>query len=224
MKFQLDKTKLLESTDTTTEDFQAIYTSIYELIMEPIKKKQQQQQEAEEDQKTADAVAEDAAIDEGPPAKRRKIAPAVADADDDMGADADFTIQKKPSKPKAPKTSAPVEQPLPRSVINEALNQETLLKFDAEDTEFGAELLKQESLLATAVPTASVIDASNPGGEDPLKSMPVPALAKEKKKQEAAAFEEWKKSVLQQPKPKVPVNAKQTTLSFGAKKSESKDA
>jgi hypothetical protein len=70
---------------------------------------------------------------------------------------------------------------------------------DAEDTDFDAELLKQESLLAAAVPTVADGVVSNPG-DDPLKAIHVPTLAKEKKKQEAAAFEEWKKSVLQQPK------------------------
>jgi hypothetical protein len=121
-QFQLDKIKLLESTDTTAEDFQAIYTSMYELIMEPLKKKQQAAADAEEEQKLANAVAEDAHIDEGPPAKRRKI----AKNDDD---DNDFGMEKKqqapPPKAKASKSSAP-EIVLPRSTINEALNQDKL--------------------------------------------------------------------------------------------------
>lgn len=65
-KYPVDTRLLLEATDTTHEDFQAVYSSMFELIMEPLQKEKNQEpvsHSTKDSQECSDLR----------PAKRRKL-------------------------------------------------------------------------------------------------------------------------------------------------------
>lgn len=123
-QFVVDKSKLLEVTDTTSEDFQAIYSSMHEIIMEPVRQKQLALQEAAETKSATSSSASTVGFldDEAdvPAPKRRKVSD-----EDEYARESDFKEKQNASaksKAQASKAVVAVAQPPPHSVINEALN------------------------------------------------------------------------------------------------------